>query len=103
MIITKKMPYSEIKKKLKKSDRISILSCNSCARICNTGGGDNLNKLKTQLEKDGFEVCDALIVAVPCNSDMVKNERKNITGNVILCQACDAAVYNLKKDFPKKK
>ncbi|MDD2680401.1 MAG: hypothetical protein PHO03_06355 [Candidatus Omnitrophica bacterium] len=103
MIITKSRDYKDIVKNLKKSDKVSIISCNSCAKICGTGGEKNMEKMKSKLEKDGFKVVSLTLIAVPCNVDMVESSKKEVLGNKIVCIACDAAIHNLKKIFPKKK
>lgn len=103
MIITKSRDYKGIIKRLKKLDKIIILSCNSCAKICKTGGEKELNRLKSKLEKDGFKVTSVVLIAVPCNLDMMEESKKEFIGNTIICLACDAAIHNLKKVFPKMK
>ncbi len=45
MIITKKRPYNEIKKELSKTDKIGVISCNACARMCKTGAEKPLKSL----------------------------------------------------------
>ncbi|PIZ00787.1 hypothetical protein COY61_01595 [bacterium (Candidatus Gribaldobacteria) CG_4_10_14_0_8_um_filter_33_9] len=101
MIVTKKRPYIEIKKDLKKTDKIGIISCNACARLCKTGGEEELKKLASKLKKDGFEVVDIDLIGTPCDSDLLN--KSQLHGNVQVVLACDAGVYNLKKLFPKHK
>lgn len=101
MIITKSRPYKEIKKELKKSDKIGIISCNMCARICNTGGKKALNKLANKLKKDGYKVVDTDLIGTPCDRDQLQKDK--LHGNVQVVLACDAGVYNLKKIFPNHK
>lgn len=101
MIITKSINYSEIKKKLKKSDKIGIVSCNACARFCNTGGELKMEELSSKLKKDGFNVFDSDLIGVACDMDQLKKEK--LKGNVNIVLACDSGVYNLKKLFPKHK
>ena len=101
MIVTKSLPYSVIKKQLKKSDEIGIISCNVCARLCGTGGEKPMKKLANQLRKDGFNIVDMDLIGTPCNYDLL--EKSQLHGNVQLLMACDAGVYNLKKLFPKNK
>jgi len=101
MIVTKLKPYGEIKSQLKKSDKIGIISCNACARMCNTGGEKQMKKLSNRLRKDGFNVVDNDLIGTPCNFDLLN--KSQLHGNVQIVLACDAGVYNLKKLFPNHK
>jgi len=101
MIITKSLDYSEIKKQLKKSDKIGIISCNACANLCGTGGEKAMKKLANKLKKDEFKIVDMDLVGIPCNYDQL--QKSQLHGNVQIVLACDAGVYNLKKLFPKNK
>ncbi|MCK4650376.1 hypothetical protein KAT36_04045 [Candidatus Pacearchaeota archaeon] len=101
MIITKAFPYSAIKKQLKKSDEIGIISCNACARLCGTGGEKAMAQLAKRLKKDGFNVVDMDLIGNPCNYDLLN--KSQLHGNVQILLACDAGLYNLKKLFPKHK
>ena len=101
MIVTKAKPYSEIKKQLKKSDKIGVISCNVCARLCRTGGKKPMEKLAKRIKKDGFDVVDMDLIGAPC--DFSQLQKSQLHGNVQIVLACDAGVYNLKKLFPKHK
>ncbi len=101
MIITALKPYGLIKSQLNKKDKIGIVSCNSCARLCETGGKKEMKKLAEKLKKDGFRVVDMDLIGVPCDYGQLKKDE--LHGEVTIVLACDAGVYNLKKLFPKRK
>ena len=101
MIVTKSRSYVDLKKDLKKSDEIGIISCNACARMCKTGGEVRLKELGGKLKKDGFKVVDMDLVGTPCDYNQLN--KSQLHGNVQIVLACDAGVYNLKKLFPKHK
>ena len=101
MIVTKTRPYSEVKKELKKSDEIGIISCNACARMCGTGGEKAMKMLALKLKKDGFNIVDIDLIGIPC--DYKQLEKSQLHGNAQIVLACDSGVYNLKKLFPKHK
>ncbi len=101
MIVTKSLPYSKIKKHLKKTDKIGVISCNSCVRICGTGGEKQMNALAFKLKKDGFNVVDIDLIGAPCNYELLN--KSQLHGNVQVVLSCDAGCYNLKKLFPKHK
>lgn len=101
MIVTKKKPYKEIIKDLNKKDKIGVISCNQCARFCNTGGISAMNKLVKKLKKDGYNVVDQDLIGAPC---MVSQLNKSqLHGNTQILLACDSGDYNVKKIFPKHK
>jgi len=101
MIVTKQKPYGLVKPKLKKSDKIGIVSCNACARMCETGGEKAMKELAAKLKKDGFTIVDTDLIGVACDFDQLKKEELN--GDVTIVLACDAGAYNLYKLFPKRK
>ena len=99
MIITKSKSYNKIKNNLKKSDKIGVVSCGSCAKICGTGGEKAMDKLSLKLKKDGFKIVDKDLIGVPCNFNQL--EKAQFHGNVSVVLACDAGVENLKSFLPK--
>ena len=100
MIITSLRPYNQIKSKLKKSDKIGIVSCNSCARMCGTGGEKELKILSKKLKKDGYNIVDEDLIGAPCIMNQLKKDE--LHGNKTIVLACISGVYNLKKLFPKR-
>jgi len=101
MIVTKQKPYKEIKSQLKKTDKIGIISCNACARLCGTGGEKEMQKLANKLKKHGFKIVDMDLIGIPCDYEQLN--KSQLHGNVQIVMACDAGVYNLRKLFPKHK
>jgi len=101
MIITEEKPYGMIKSKLKKQDKIGIISCNTCAKMCETGGEKKMKEIATRLKKDGFNVIDTDLIGVACDFDQLKKEE--LRGDTSIVLACDAGVYNINKLFPKRK
>ena len=101
MIITGIKPYGLIKSKLSKKDQIGIISCNSCPKICETGGEKEMKKLARRLKKDGFNVVDMDLIGRACDFDLLKKDELHGTTTIVL--ACDAGAYNLHKLFPKRK
>ena len=101
MIITEPKPYGMLKSQLRKQDKIGIVACNSCARMCETGGEKAMKELAARLKKDGFDVVDMDLIGIACDFDQLKKQELN--GEVTIVLACDAGVHNLKKLFPKRK
>lgn len=101
MIVTNSKSYKGIKSQLKKTDRIGIVSCNACARMCHTGGDLIMKDFSNKLKKDGFNVVDMDLIGIACDFDQLKKDE--LKGNVTIVLACDSAVYNLKRLFKSRK
>lgn len=101
MIITKEKPYEEVKAQLNKDDKVGIVACNMCARICKTGGKDGMERLRKRLEEDGFKVVDTDLIGTPCVFEQL--EATQLRGDVTLVLACEGGLHILKKIFPNKK
>jgi len=100
MIVTNAKPYGVVRGMLKKWKKIGIVSCNSCARVCETGGREKMEKLAERLKKDGFEVVDTELVPMCCAIDAVK--RPNYQADMLVVLACDSGVFTLQSLFPSK-
>lgn len=101
MIITQSKSYAEIKKQLHPGDRVGIVACNVCARVCGTGGEKGIEKLSKQLREDGFEVIDTDLIGTPCVYDQLEATR--LRGDVTIVLACESGLYILQEVFPEKK
>ncbi len=100
MIVTSMKPYGIIRGALRKRKKIGLIACNSCARICETGGQKRLDELSERLKKDGFDVVGADLVPLVCNIDAVK--RRSYDGDYLLILACDSGVFTVQSLFPSK-
>ncbi|MEA3414473.1 MAG: hypothetical protein U9Q99_03040 [Nanoarchaeota archaeon] len=101
MILTKLVSYKKIKKQLNKKDKIGIVSCNSCARMCGTGGEKEMKILSKKLRKDKFNVVDEDLIGAPCMINQLKKDE--LHGNTTIALSCISGAHNLKKIFPNKK
>jgi hypothetical protein len=98
MIVTCSKPYGIIRGSLKKWKKIGIVSCNSCARACETGGKERMEELAARLKQDGFDVVDTELVPMACNVDSVKKPEYH--SDIILVLACDSGVFTLQTLLP---
>jgi hypothetical protein len=100
LIVTTSKPYGVIRGMLRKWKKIGIVSCNSCARVCETGGKDKMDELAQRLKNDGFDVVDTELVPMACNMDAVK--RPNYLADMLVALACDSGVCTLQSLCPSK-
>ena len=101
MIITNSKPYGVIKGMLKKWKKIGIVSCNSCARVCETGGSEKMEELAERLKNDGYEVVNTALIPMACNIDLVK--RPKLDADILVVLACDCGVNTIQDIFTNKK
>ena len=101
MIITSYKPYGVIKGLLKKWKKTGIVSCNSCARACETGGQRKMEELAERLKTDGFDIVGTDLVPMACDLDLAK--KPEYEGDVLVLLACDAGVFTYQTLFPEKK
>jgi hypothetical protein len=101
LIVTYSKPYGLLKGLLEFDVKIGIVSCNSCAKACETGGRKCMEDLSERLKADGFEVVDQDLIPMACNIALVK--KPVYDGDILIILACDAGVFCLKKLFPDKK
>jgi hypothetical protein len=101
MIVTSLKPYGVIEGWLQEGDRVGVVSCNSCARVCETGGRIGMDEMAVRLRDDGFSVVDEDLLPMCCNLDTVS--KAEYAGDVLVVLACDSGVYTLEKLYPEKK
>jgi hypothetical protein len=100
MIVTSTKPYGVIRGMLKKWKKVGIVSCNSCARACETGGKEKMEELAARLRQDGFDVVDTELLPMACNVDAAK--KPNYQADYLIALACDSGVCTLQSLFPNK-
>jgi len=99
-IITTKKPFEEVLGALKNVNKIGLVSCGSCAAMCQTGGTEGAKEIFEKLEQEGFEVVVTIVPEEVCdNRVMMKDFRKideelgNI--NAILTLSCGLGVASI--------
>jgi hypothetical protein len=100
LIITTSKPFGVIRGMLKKWKKIGIVSCNSCARSCETGGKEKMDELAQRLRQEGFNVVDTELLPMACNVDAAK--KPNYQADYLVVLACDSGVCTLQSLFPDK-
>ncbi len=96
MIITTLKDTNEILSNLDKKDKIAIISCDNCAKVCGTGGEKGAEEMLNIVEKSGYEVTDMFLYGPLCDKDL-DNHLRDLKGNVALILGCEAGEYTFKK------
>jgi len=100
MIVTSLKPYGLIRGMLRKWKTVGVVSCNSCARACETGGKEKMEELANRLRQDGFQVLDTELLPMACNIDAAK--KPDYKADYLVVLACDSGVCTLQSLFPSK-
>ena len=100
MIVTSLKPYGMIRGMLRKWKTVGVVSCNSCARACETGGKEKMEELANRLKQDGFQVLDTELLPMACNIDAAK--KPDYKADYLVVLACDSGVCTLQSLFPSK-
>ena len=106
-VITTKKPFDEILGALKSANKITIVSCGSCAAMCQTGGTEGAKEMAEKLEEKGFEIKTVIVPEEVCdNRVMLKDFRKidddlNDT-DAILTLSCGLGVASIVQTLEKK-
>jgi len=99
-IITTKKPFDEILHAIKDIKRIGIVSCGSCAAMCQTGGTEGAKEMVEKLEMEGFEVTVTLVPEEVCDNRVMKKDLRKIENDLrdtdaILTLSCGLGVASI--------
>ena len=92
---------------LKNVNKIGLVSCGSCAAMCQTGGTEGAKEMAEKLEQEGFEVVITIVPEEVCdNRVMMKDFRKidEELGEIdaILTLSCGLGVASIIQVLSKK-
>jgi len=107
-ISVRRFEYEALKGMLTPHDRIVILSCDSCAKLCNgLGGEQGLNGLADKLAADGFKVIRRELFSVACSPEQLRarlndevNRKLCDEADVIIPLMCRLGIENAYKNIP---
>jgi len=99
MIFTKAIKYENIVEKLEKeSDVITIIGCETCARVSGVSNDKNIVSLAKKLTKDGYNVEGGYLVPAAC-TPKVLFAKLDSKVNTIISFACGAGTSNIIRTF----
>ena len=107
-ISARRYEYEELRNKLQPDDRIVIVSCDCCARLCDgLGGEQGMTSLAGKLEGDGYNVVHRQLVSEACSDDPKLNPLHDVSArklfedaDVILPLSCQSGENRTRSDFP---
>ncbi len=103
MIFTKALKYEDIKKNLDiENDVITIIGCETCARVAGSGGEEKMKVLAMKLRSEGYNVKDGYMVPTVC-TPKIFFAKLNKDVNTIISLACSAGSSNLERSYSEYK
>ena len=105
--ITTKKPFEEVLTALKGINKIALVSCGSCAALCQTGGTEGAKDMKEKLENEGFVITTVIVSDEVCdNRLMIKDLRKIepdlAESDAILTLSCGSGAQSILKVLERK-
>ena len=100
MIVTSSRIYGILRGCLRRWKKIGLIACNTCVRVCETGGQKKLDELTERLKNDGFNVVGSDLIPMVCNFTAV--QKHSYEGDYLVILACDSGVFTVQSLFPNK-
>ena len=109
VIITTKKPEEEVFEALDNYhvNKVAIVSCGSCAALCQTGGTEGLAEWQEKLQSKGFEITAGIVSEDVCDNRVMKKDLRKIDDEIkqadaILTLSCGLGVQSIVKTLEKK-
>ena len=106
-IITTKKPFEEVLTAIKDTKKIGIVSCGSCAAMCQTGGEEGAKEMAEKLEQEGFEIKVVIVPEEVCDNRVMMKDFRKIDEDLkdidaILTLSCGLGVASIIKVLERK-
>ena len=102
VVITTKKPKEEVLEALNNynAKKVLIISCGTCAALCQTGGTEGAKEMKEWLDQEGFEVIDTEVIEEICDNRVMKKDLRKLDAevsesDVILSMGCGLGVQSI--------
>jgi hypothetical protein len=102
MIFTRTAEYEDIKNGLDENDVITIITCQSCARVSGSGGENKMKELAIRLRGDGYNVKEGYSIRYVC-SPSVLYAKVDKDVSAIISLACNAGTSSIHQNFRGRK
>jgi len=113
VVITTKKPKEEVLEALNNYNvkKVLVISCGTCAALCQTGGTEGAKDMTEMLTEEGFEVTETAVIEEICDNRVMKKDLRKLDAEVtdsdaILSMGCglgaQSIVTVLQKNHPEK-
>ena len=97
--ITAQKSIEEIQRGLEGLDRVFVVGCGTCTTMTKTGGIDQVEEMKVQLQEMGKRVTGSVVIPTACDDmtdvAMKENERYIRSSDCILSMSCALGVHRM--------
>jgi len=106
-VITTKKPFDEILGAIKDAKKITLVSCGSCAAMCQTGGTEGAQEMAEKLKEKGFEIKTIIVPEEVCDNRVMAKDFRKIDEDLndtdaILTLSCGLGVASIVQTLEKK-
>jgi ferredoxin len=112
VVITTKKPEEEVFEALEnyKVKKIALVSCGTCAALCQTGGTEGLEEWNKKLLEKGYEITTTIVSEDVCDNRVMKKDLRKVDeaigqSDAILTLSCglgaQSIVHTLSDKHPK--
>ncbi len=113
VVITTKKPDEEVFEVLQnyKVKKLTVVSCGTCAALCQTGGTEGAEEWRKKLEEKGYEIEAVIVSEDVCDNRVMKKDLRKIDDEIrasdaILTLSCGLGVQSIveviQDKYPKK-
>ncbi|TFG01598.1 MAG: 5,10-methylenetetrahydrofolate reductase [Promethearchaeota archaeon] len=109
VVITTKKPDEEVFESLRNfnAKKVAVVSCGTCAALCQTGGTEGLAEWEKKLKENGFEVTAGIVSEDVCDNRVMKKDFRKIDdelkeSDAILTLSCGLGVQSIVTTLEKK-
>jgi len=109
VVITTKKPKEDVLEALRdfKVKKVTIVSCGTCAALCQTGGTEGAEEWSNILKEEGFEVVTTIVSEDVCDNRVMKKDLRKIDeelsqSDAILTLSCGLGVQSIITVLGKK-
>lgn len=102
VVITTKKPKEEVLEALNnyKAKKVLIISCGTCAALCQTGGTEGAKEMYEMLTEEGFEITETAVIEEICDNRVMKKDLRKLDAevsesDVILSMGCGLGVQSI--------
>jgi hypothetical protein len=96
--ITKRRSLHQTLEGLVPGEAVTLLSCNSCAHYCGTGGRLAMDHLAFHLEEQGISVIAKELVTKVCIQEQLRH--CTVSDNIVL-MACSSGLVSVREIWPE--
>lgn len=109
VVITVKKPEEEVLEALENysAKKVAIISCGTCAALCQTGGTEGAKAWEEILKEKGYEVTTVMVSEDVCDNRVMKKDSRKIMddlkgSDVILSLACGLGAQSIVEVISQK-